>query len=124
MAGQQPLERVAGLAGLDAVKLGFSEGGRVTRGEHQRIAFAQRHFQLFSQREQQPPAGARPTGLDEAEVPGGYSGVQREVQLAAAPPLPPLAQQRASVCVPEVGPKPTLNPPGRQHYYPTGNDHA
>jgi hypothetical protein len=72
----------------------------VAGGQHQRIAFAQRHIELLGQGEQQPAAGTGTARLDEAEVAGRDAGIQREIELAAPPALPPLAQQRTSLFTP------------------------
>jgi hypothetical protein len=90
VAGEQPLDRLAGLPALGAVQIGFGVRRRVAGRQHQRIAFAQWHIQLLGQGKQQPAAGTGPPGLDEAEVAGGDSGIQREVELAAPPALAPL----------------------------------
>ena len=87
------------LLGLRAVEIGLGVGRRVSRGEHQRIAFTQRHIELLGKREQQPAARTGPSGFDEAEVASGDAGVQSEIQLAAPAPLAPLAQQLAAVLV-------------------------
>ena len=66
---------------------------RVARGQQHRVALPERHVQVLGHGQHELRAGPRPARLDEAEVPGRHTDVEREIELAAPSALPPLAHQ-------------------------------
>lgn len=57
VAGEQVLQRLASGPGLLAVEVAVGVRRGVAGGQHQGVAFAQRHFELLGQGEQQTAAG-------------------------------------------------------------------
>ena len=53
-----------------------------SRGEQQLVAVAQGHVELLGEVQHHLGAGPRPPGLDEAQVPRGDVGLERQVELA------------------------------------------
>ena len=100
MPVEDRLERLANGRHLGVVESALLEDGCVARRHQQLVAVAQRHLEPVRQLEDHAGAGARPARLDEAQVPCRDAGVERQVELAEAPPLAPVAQQRpyASGC--------------------------
>src|SRR5271168_1078307 len=68
---------------------------REPRREQQRVALSQRNFQLLGEQHHHIPARLRLAAFDEADVALRYARVEREIELTAPAPLPPLAQLRA-----------------------------
>ena len=95
MAAQDEVERLAHRGHVGVVERALAVDGRVAGGEQQVVALTQRDLELLGQVQDHLAAGLRAAGLDEADVPGRDAGVEREVELAAPPPLAPVAQQRA-----------------------------
>ena len=71
------------------------EHRREARGHEQRIALAQRHVEQLGEMQHHFAARLRAAGFEKAQVLRGDLRFDREVELAHAPPLPPLAQQVA-----------------------------
>ena len=80
---------------LVGVERGLGVPRCVPRREEQCVAFPQRHVELVGDREHELGARARSTRLDEAQVPRRDPDVEREVELTAPTPDPPVAQQRS-----------------------------
>jgi hypothetical protein len=59
-------------------------GRREACGNEQAVALARRDSKVIGEAQQHAPARPRPAGLDEAEVPRRYLGVEREIELAQA----------------------------------------
>src|SRR3546814_2458107 len=66
----------------------------MARGEQVRVPLPQRYLGLVGDAQHHVPAGPRAPGLDEAEVPGADPGLVGELELAAAPTVAPLPDQR------------------------------
>ena len=94
VAFQHALQRVTHRLHVRFVQPALTVRRRVARGEQQLVAVAQRDVELLGEMDDHLGAGPCPAGLDEADMPGGHVRLEREVQLAQAPPLAPLAQQR------------------------------
>jgi hypothetical protein len=95
VARKDQLERVAHGRHLRVVERVLLVDGRVTRRQQQSVAIAQGDVKLLGQGEDEAGAGARAARLDEAQVPGGHAGVEREVELAEAPAPAPVADERS-----------------------------
>src|SRR5262249_29377069 len=59
------------------------------------VPVAKRHLEPLGQVQHHLGARARAAGLDEAQVTRGDARLERELELAEAPPLPPLPEHRA-----------------------------
>ena len=94
-AGEQPVDGVAHRLHLGRVEVGRVERRREARRDQQRVALAQRHVEVIGEVQHHLAARPGPAGLDEAQVPRRDAGVVRQIELAQAPPRPPVAQQRA-----------------------------
>jgi hypothetical protein len=68
---------------------------RVARRQQQAVAIAQGDFEMIGEVQDHLAARARPTGLEEADVTGGDSRLERQLELAEAAALPPGAEQLA-----------------------------
>jgi len=66
--------------------------GVAGRQQHQ-IAFAQGHVEHLGEPEEHVAAGSSPARFDEAQVPGRDFAVARQIQLAAAPAVPPFTDE-------------------------------
>ena len=82
----------------NVTQLGIVDGalgvvGRVPAREQQGVALPQRHVELLGDGEDELGAGPRAPGLDEAQVTGRHAHVERQVELAAAAPDTPVAEQ-------------------------------
>ena len=64
-------------------------------GQQHAIGLPRRHPQHLAEPQHQAGAGAGPAGLDEAEMPGGDAGLQRQVHLAQPPGAAGAGQQGA-----------------------------
>ena len=62
-------------------------------GEQQPVAVAQ-HLELLGEVQEHLAAWVRAAGLEEAHMTSRHPGIEREVELAEAPPPAPVAQQR------------------------------
>ena len=95
VAVEHELDRVVDRLHLGLVERALLVDRRVAGGEQQPVALAQRHLELVG--EVQDHLGARlgAAGLDEAEVAGRDAGLEREVELAEAAALAPVAEQVA-----------------------------
>jgi len=74
------------------VELTLLEDGCVARSVQQHIALAQRDVELLGEPQQHLARRRRAAGLEEREMPRRYLGLEREIELAHAPALPPFAQ--------------------------------
>ena len=74
------------------VQRAFAVHRRVAGGHEQRVALAQRHVQPLGQAQHHLAAGSGAAGFHEAQVAGGNLGFLRQVELAQAPVLAPMAQ--------------------------------
>jgi len=77
------------------VEVSLGEHRRETRRYQHGIAFAQRDVEALGEPQHHLPARRCPAGLHEAEVARRDLGFQREVHLAQAAALAPVAQQVA-----------------------------
>ena len=77
------------------VERAFREHRRVARRMQQQIAIAQRHVELFGKAQHHLAAWLRPAGFQKTEMPRGDFRIERQLELAQATPLAPLAQQIA-----------------------------
>ena len=94
MAGQHAVERVADRRHLRRVDRPLRERRREARGQQQAVALAQRHVELLGEVQDHLAARVRAARLEEAQVPGRHTGLEREVELAEPVALPPVPQQR------------------------------
>ena len=91
--GEHLVERGAhGRHGL-GVERRLAVGGRVARGQQQRVALAQRDVEVLGEVEHQLAARPRAARLHEAQVPRRDGGVERDLQLAQPAAAPPVAEQ-------------------------------
>jgi hypothetical protein len=95
VAGQDRLDRLADRTHLRGVEIVLPVHRRVAGGEQQVVARAQRDLELLGQLEHELGARPCPPGLDEAEMPGGHVGGEREVELAEPSPPAPVAEHDA-----------------------------
>ena len=95
VAAQEPVEHVAHRPHLGIVQVALRKRGRVAGREQECVAVTQRHVEMLGQLHDHLGARPRTAGLDEAHVARGDAGSDREVELAQATPLPPVAEQRA-----------------------------
>src|SRR6185369_2665898 len=68
---------------------------RKARRKQQRVALAKRNVEQLGEMKQHLAARLRAAGLEKAQMFGGDLGLAREIELAAAAPLPPLAKHRS-----------------------------
>ncbi len=68
---------------------------RVTGGDQQLIAFANRHLEVGAQLQHEFATRPRPSRLNEARVPRRNARLRRELKLGEPPPFAPLANQGA-----------------------------
>jgi hypothetical protein len=69
--------------------------GGETGGQQQGVAVAQRDVEVLAEAQHQVTGGPGPSGLDEAQVPGGDAGGARERELAEPAAVAPPPQQGA-----------------------------
>jgi hypothetical protein len=77
---------------LGRVQLTLGESGRVSGSQQEVIPVAKRDVELLREMKNHLGAGTGPTGLDEAQVAGGYTGLQCQLELTEAAALAPLSQ--------------------------------
>ena len=92
---EHPLERRLDLRHRRVGQVARRVPGCESGGEQHRVALAQRHVEVLGDGEHELRARPGLAGLDEAEVPGRHTDVERQVELTAPPPGPPVAHQRS-----------------------------
>ena len=95
VAGEHPVDRLAHRAHLGVGEVVLGVGGGVAGGEQQRVSLPQRDLELLGEPGEHLGARLRAAGLDEAQMPRRDPGLERQVELAEAPALAPVAQHRA-----------------------------
>ena len=95
VAREHEVHRLARGLQRRVLQLALGEHGGKARGDQQHVALAQGDIELLGQVEHHLARGLRASGLEEAQVLGRDLGLEREVELAHAPPLAPFAQQVA-----------------------------
>jgi len=92
---EDQVDRLAHWCHLGVLQVVLLERRGVSGREQQLVAVAQRHLEPFGELEHHVRARPRPAGLHEAEVTGRHARLERQIELAQAAPLAPVAQQRA-----------------------------
>jgi hypothetical protein len=93
MSGKDQVERGPHRRQVGIVDRSLGIGGSVPGSEQQPILLAEGNLQLLQDAQQHVPSGPRAARLDEAQMPGGDSGLERQVELGHTPALAPLAQK-------------------------------
>ena len=123
VAVEHELDRLVDGLHLGLVERALLVDRRVAGGEQEPVALAQRHLELVGEVEDHLGARLRAAGLDEAEVAGGDAGLEREVELAEAAALAPVAQQGAERGA-AVDMGRAYASAARRGHYPAGNGSA
>ena len=95
VAVEHELDRVLDRLHLWLVERALLVDRRIAGGEQEPVALAQRDLELAGEVEDHLLARLRAAGLDEAEVAGGDARLEREVELAEAAALAPVAEEVA-----------------------------
>ena len=93
MAGEHLIDRLPRDLQRRIVQRALREHRRIARRMQQQIAIAQRHVQLFGETQHHVAAWLRPAGFQKAQMPRGDFRFERQLELAQATALAPLAQQ-------------------------------
>ena len=86
VGAQYEVERVAHRSHRGILEAVLAVDGRVPGREQQRVAVAQGDVEALGQAQHHLRARARAPGLDEAQVARRDAGLERQVELAQAPP--------------------------------------
>ena len=92
---EHEIDRLARGVERGIVELSFRIHRRVSGGDQQRVALAQRDLQTLGEMQHHVPARRRAAGLDETEMARGDLGLEREIELTETAALPPFAEQRS-----------------------------
>ena len=92
---QHLVDRLAYGSHLRRVEIPLGEHRRVAGCEQQTIPVSQGYVEPLGKMEHHLGAWAGASGLDEAQMTRRDSGLERELELAEPPAVPPLSQHRA-----------------------------
>ena len=92
---EQAVERIAHRRHLGGVEGRFAVYRRVTGCQQQAVSLPERDLEVLGEVDHQLAAGTGSPGLDEAQVPRRNVGLDREIELAQAAALPPVAEKVA-----------------------------
>ena len=93
VSAQKAVDRLAHRTHLGIGEVALTVRRRVARGQEQRVAVAERDVEVLGQLHDHLGARARAAGFDEAHVTRGHPRAQRQVELAHAAALAPVAEQ-------------------------------